>query len=298
MLAGASAGGLNGVLYAVAQRAGVGFDTMLDTWLEAGSAWGLLQTGDPSRYDAVMRGDGYFWPQLSHEILKIVDGRDPVSPLRADQVVVDLSATLLDAVDSSDRTTAEGRAQFRFVGGRDALDDRAVPPRYTDPLDARDLADIVRIAYAARSTSSFPFIFEPALIYSGRDPLAGAHGWASPRDPCEALDAPDMRMVFNAHREDAATHPFRVADGGILDNIPIDRALNAVRNMPADEHSNRAILYLDPSPKETAALFRRPTAYASSRPTLLRHAEDRRRFRTGVPHRHRHGARRCRLARR
>ena len=269
VLAGASAGGLNGVLYAVAQRAGVGFDTMLDTWLEAGSAWGLLQTGDPSRYDAVMRGDGYFWPQLSHEILKIVDGRDPVSPLRADQVVVDLSATLLDAVDSSDRTTAEGRAQFRFVGGRDALDDRAVPPRYTDPLDARDLADIVRIAYAARSTSSFPFIFEPALIYSGRDPLAGAHGWASPRDPCEALDAPDMRMVFNAHREDAATHPFRVADGGILDNIPIDRALNAVRNMPADEHSNRAILYLDPSPKESAALFRRPTAYASSRPTLL-----------------------------
>ncbi|WP_232496565.1 DUF3376 domain-containing protein [Agromyces humatus] len=270
VLAGASAGGLNGVLYAVAQRAGVGFDTMLDTWLEAGSAWGLLQTGDPSRFDAIMRGDGYFWPQLSHEILKIIDGRDPVSPLRADQVVVDLSATLLDAVDSSDRTTAEGRAQFRFVGGHDALDDRAVPPRYTDPLDARDLADIARIAYAARSTSSFPFIFEPALIYSGRDPLAGAHGWASPRDPCEALDAPDMRMVFNAHREDAATHPFRVADGGILDNIPIDRALNAVRNMPADEHSNRAILYLDPSPKETAALFRRPTAYASSRPTLLR----------------------------
>ena len=190
MLAGASAGGLNGVLYAVAQRAGVGFDTMLDTWLEAGSAWGLLQTGDPSRYDAVMRGDGYFWPQLSHEILKIIDGRDPVSPLRADQVVVDLSATLLDAVDSSDRTTAEGRAQFRFVGGRDALDDRAVPPRHTEPLDARDLADIARIAYAARSTSSFPFIFEPALIYSGRDPLAGAHGWASPRDPCQAPTHP------------------------------------------------------------------------------------------------------------
>ncbi|MCD2443802.1 patatin-like phospholipase family protein [Agromyces sp. SYSU K20354] len=270
VLAGASAGGLNGVLYAVAQRAGVGFDTMLDTWLRAGSAWGLLQTGEPSRFDAVMRGDGYFWPQLSHEILRIIEGRDPVSPLRCDQVVVDLSATLLDAVDSSDRTTAEGRAQFRFVGGRDPLPDRGVPPRFTDPLDAHDLADIARIAYAARSTSSFPFIFEPALIYSGREALASAHGWAQPRDASEALDAPDMRMVFNAHREDAATHPFRVADGGLLDNIPIDRALNAVRNMPADEHSNRAILYLDPSPKETAALFRRPTAYASSRPTLLR----------------------------
>ncbi|WP_162256622.1 DUF3376 domain-containing protein [Agromyces sp. Soil535] len=272
VLAGASAGGLNGVLYGVAQRAGVGFDTILSTWLTTGSAWGLLQTGKPHRFDSVARGDDYFWPEVSTAITRIIEQRSPGSPLRADQVVVDLSATLLDAVDSSDRTTAEGRAQFRFVGGRDELDDRAIPPRGTDELSARDFADIARIAYAARSTSSFPFVFEPALIYSGSHALATAHGWDAPRDPCLALDAPDMRMVFNAHRSDAATQPFRVADGGILDNIPIDRALNAVRNMPADEHSNRAILYLDPSPKETAGLFRRPTVYEEGRPTLLRDA--------------------------
>ena len=281
VLAGASAGGLNGVLYAVAQRAGVGFDTMIDTWLSSGAAWDLLQSGKPARFDAVMRGDNFFWPQLTTALTRLVEQRDADSPLRSEQVVVDLSATLLDAVDASDRTTAEGRAQFRFVGGRDPLDDRAVPPRYvggTTDLDASDYADIARIAYAAKTTSAFPFVFEPSLIYSGTSPLVGSNGWTPPRLAGATVDSPDMRMVFNAHRPDAATQPFRVADGGLLDNIPIDRALNAVRNMPADEHSNRAILYLDPSPKETAALFRRPTSYTEGRPTLVRDATAQREF--------------------
>lgn len=281
VLAGASAGGLNGVLYAVAQRAGVGFDTMIDTWLSSGAAWDLLQTGKPGRFDAVMRGDNFFWPQVTTALTRLVEQRDADSPLRSEQVVVDLSATLLDAVDASDRTTAEGRAQFRFVGGRDPLDDRAVPPRYvggSPDLDACDYADIARIAYAAKTTSAFPLIFEPSLIYSGTSPLVGSNGWTPPRLAGATVDSPDMRMVFNAHRPDAATQPFRVADGGLLDNIPIDRALNAVRNMPADEHSNRAILYLDPSPKETAALFRRPTSYTQGRPTLVRDGTAEREF--------------------
>ncbi|MFE6963541.1 DUF3376 domain-containing protein [Agromyces sp. NPDC057679] len=270
VLAGASAGGLNGVLYATSQRAGVGFDTILDTWLSTGSAWGLLQTGRPKAFDSVMRGDTYFWPEVATAIDTIARTKQSCEQLRARQVVIDLSATLIDAVDSSDRTTSEGRAQFRFVGD-DAdrgIDGRSVPDRRTG--DGRYAADVARIAYAARSTSSFPAMFEPALIYSGSNPLENEHGWEQPIQAggVRAIDTPDMRMVFNAHRADAISHPFRVVDGGLLDNIPIDRALNAVRDLPAEEHINRAIIYLDPSPKETDGLFRRPTAYESARPAL------------------------------
>ena len=270
VLAGASAGGLNGVLYGVAQRAGVGFGSILDTWISAGAAWGLLQTGAPAQFDAVARGDAYFWPEVANAISDMMKTRPSNSPLRAENLVVDLSATLIDAVDSSDRTAVEGRAQFRFVGDdADVIPDRAIPPaRVHDRPE--DGADIARISYAARSTSSFPFVFEPALIYSGSTSLAKAPGWEQRRDRTSGVDAPDMRMVFNAHRPDASTEPFRVVDGGLLDNIPIDRALNAVRNMPAMEHTNRAIVYLDPSPKEAAGLFRRPTAYDGARPTLQR----------------------------
>ncbi|GAA1802035.1 DUF3376 domain-containing protein [Agromyces neolithicus] len=271
VLAGASAGGLNGVLYGVAQRAGVGFGSILDTWISAGAAWGLLQTGSPAQFDAIGRGDGYFWPEVANAISTMIETRPETSPLRAENLVVDLSATLIDAVDSSDRTAVEGRAQFRFVGDdADAIRDRAIPPARKHDVP-EDGADIARIAYAARSTSSFPFVFEPALIYSGSTSLAKAPGWEQRRDRTSGIDAPDMRMVFNAHRPDASTEPFRVVDGGLLDNIPIDRALNAVRNMPAMEHTNRAIVYLDPSPKEAAGLFRRPTAYDGARPTLQRH---------------------------
>lgn len=285
VLAGASAGGLNAVLYATAQRAGVGFDTILQTWVDTGSAWGLLQTGSPTRYDSIMRGDTYFWPEVAKALDQIARRQPSCPEMRAEHVVVDLSATLIDAVDSSDRATSEGRAQFRFVGedarpgslsqNRRPVPDRDIPMYRGEESIADYERDIARIAYAARTTSSFPSIFEPALIYSGAHPLDTEHGWRRGDDRAteRAIDAPDMRMVFNAHRGDAATHPFRVVDGGLLDNIPIDRALNAVRNMPAQQHINRAIIYLDPSPKEVAALFRRPTAYEAARPALHRRGE-------------------------
>lgn len=267
VMAGASAGGLNAVLYGIAQRAGVGFDGILETWVQTGSAWGLLQTGEQPAFDSIMRGDDYFWPEVTRAIDQIVRRRAERSPLRSENVVVDLSATLIDAVDSSDSSAVEGRAQFRFVGeANPKVRGRGIPGDHTAD-DYRE--DVARIAYAARTTSSFPGIFEPALIYSGNEALSARDGWPGPRSgETGAIDSPDMRMVFNAHRPDAARHPFHVVDGGVLDNIPIDRALNAVRNLPASEHINRAILYLDPSPKEADGLFRRAAAYAGARPAL------------------------------
>ncbi|GAA1845136.1 DUF3376 domain-containing protein [Agromyces salentinus] len=270
VLAGASAGGLNAVMYAVAQRAGVGLEGILGTWLTTGSAWGLLQTGKPGAFDSVLRGDEYFWVELAEALERIATGHvrgdadggsPPTNPphpaLAAPHVVVDLSATLIDAKDTTERSTAEGHAHFRFVGtDHDDVEDRGIPGRGADP-EGRDIA-YARLAYAARSTSSFPGAFEPALIYSDSEPL-------KQRD---RSSPPDMRNVFSAHRQDGWSHPFRVVDGGVLDNIPIDRALRAVRNIPANEHVNRALVYLDPSPKESSRWRLRATEYKGPAPEL------------------------------
>ncbi|KQM83902.1 DUF3376 domain-containing protein [Agromyces sp. Leaf222] len=285
VLAGASAGGLNAVMYAVAQRAGVGLEGILGTWLETGAAWGLLQTGKPARFDSVLRGDEFFWVELVAALGRIAEGdvggtgddpsgdgvvgpnrgseaasavtSPPHAALEAPHVVVDLSATLIDAKDTTERSAAEGHAHFRFVGTEtDDVPHRDIPGKDVD-VDDRRLA-YARLAYAARSTSSFPGAFEPALIYSGDQPF----------DAARTSSPPDMRTVFSAHRKEGRSHPFRVVDGGVLDNIPIDRALRAVRNIPANEHVNRALVYLDPSPKESSRWLLRATAYTGPAPEL------------------------------
>jgi len=93
---------------------------------------------------------------------------------------------------------------------------------------------LARLAYAARSTSSVPGGFEPALISSV------ATGVSVPAD-----DRIDMSFAFHAHRTSDDV-PYRVIDGGLTDNIPIDRAFRAIRRMPSDVHSRRALLYLNP----------------------------------------------------
>lgn len=307
VLAGASAGGLNAVMYAVAQRAGVGLEGILGTWLETGAAWGLLQTGRPAKFDSVLRGDEFFWVELVDALGRIADGDvrgagradlargaemsakavrsappttdpkrrseakggreakaeppivtvPPHAALEAPHVVVDLSATLIDAKDTTERSAAEGHAHFRFVGTEtDEVPHRDIPGKDAEDDDRR-LA-YARLAYAARSTSSFPGAFEPALIYSGDQPF----------DAARTSSPPDMRNVFSAHRKEGRSHPFRVVDGGVLDNIPIDRALRAVRNIPANEHVNRALVYLDPSPKESSRWLLRATAYTGPAPEL------------------------------
>lgn len=273
VLAGASAGGLNAVMYAVAQRAGVGLEGILGTWLTTGAAWGLLQTGRTTAFDSVLRGDEYFWVELEAALERIAAGdvggaaggdaaasvasAPPHAALEAPHVVVDLSATLIDARDTTERSAAEGHAHFRFVGTHDDdVPHRDIPGKDADAADRR-LA-YARLAYAARSTSSFPGAFEPALIYSGDQPF----------DAARRSSPPDMRNVFSAHRREGRSHPFRVVDGGVLDNIPIDRALRAVRNIPANEHVNRALVYLDPSPKESSRWLLRATAYTGPAPEL------------------------------
>ena len=58
LLAGASAGGLNAVVYAVAQHAETGLERLLETWGRVGGFWGLLHPPGHAAILALMQGEG------------------------------------------------------------------------------------------------------------------------------------------------------------------------------------------------------------------------------------------------
>jgi len=248
VLAGASAGGLNAVTYAAAQRTGAAPDEMLHTWVAGAAIWRLLQRAGLRPILAPLRGDEYFARAMNDALTAYYDPHLTAGSAahRADRLVVDLSATILDREDGPDRGTREGRGHFRFVGAAHpdqpdktpaAEEDaelkergRAIPPFGSSGREE----SLARLAYAARSTSSIPGGFEPALVVS-----VATGAMPAPHDRI------DMSFAFHAHRTGPDV-PFRIIDGGLTDNIPIDRAYRAIRNMPSTVHSRRALIYLNP----------------------------------------------------
>jgi Protein of unknown function (DUF3376)/Patatin-like phospholipase len=264
VLAGASAGGLNSVLYSVAQRVGTKLDGVLNVWVKYGAFMGLMQKNGWHGINAPLNGDGYFAPGVRQALLTLRSTPgDQVASHRAKHVVVDLSASVIDTEDAQDRTSSGGRGEFHFVGADPALGELALLKQrgrgIPGPGDYNTVEqDLARLAYSARSTSSLPGGFEPALIYSSFDPAAGT----------DNPDRIDYSFAFHLQREDFGS-PYRVIDGGVTDNMPIDRAFLAIRGIPSEVYSDRAIIYLDPAPP-SRPLIRTPRTYpgASASPLL------------------------------
>ncbi|HZA11884.1 patatin-like phospholipase family protein, partial [Mycobacterium sp.] len=243
ILAGASAGGLNAVLYGLAQTAGtVMDDTVRRTWVECGAIWDLLQKPGFSRVTSILQGDGRFFTVVRTALGKIANPdsaegkwKPLVNPdARTDRVAVELAATLLDDIHNPHR---DNRARFSFVKnpGDLASNYTTIPGGH----DTRQSAGIAldRMALAARSTSSFPGAFEPADIYSTAEDTPGT-----------GLDVDMARAFLYARSNAKSDKPFNVIDGGVFDNIPIDRAIRCIQRAPASMPSKRWLIYLDPEP--------------------------------------------------
>lgn len=240
LLAGASAGGLNAVVYAVAQRAGTVPDRLIETWADVGGFWGLLHPPGSRGIVALMQGEGHFRPEVLQALNTTYATTERHPDLVAEYTSVDLSATVIDGDDEYEEDANEGRGHFRFVGSDDHLLDNRIPRR-DDELDETreldDMASLERLALAARSTSSLAGGFEPALI----DSWNGRAG-----DPATAAER-GMRFAFAAHREQSGT-PYRIVDGAVFDNVPIERALRSARTRVSRRRADRIMLFLDPEP--------------------------------------------------
>ncbi|WP_420752195.1 patatin-like protein [Rhodococcus sp. O3] len=237
VIAGTSAGGLNGVLLGWHLARGAGFgDDVRDMWLRLGDLGDLARRPLWNGHESLLRGDDYFFPQV-RKALEQLDG-DGVPCAQANHPLrLLVTATRLrprnDAVfpGAGPRLGAtESRSFFRFrYQGRS---------RELQGFD--DFGDAEQMAYVARTTSSFPGAFEPATV----NPYPK-------KSLTRETGAPNVHGISSETRT-CATNPeesnLELIDGGVLDNVPLTWAVRAVAGMPADQAVNRWLLYLQPDP--------------------------------------------------
>ncbi len=250
VVAGTSAGGINGVYLAKGLAHNRSQDSLRDLWFERGDIDQLLNA--PRRLPRWLR---LIWVAL---------GALWRSPLRGDG----MSRWLYDALagmDDGGSTPAEvttlmpeGHLLELFVTVTDFYGyDRQVPI-YQPPLvhDSRhrhvlgfsyeeglqdDLSERGNggLAFAARTTSCFPGVFPPVS-------LAGFARYLEGRN----ADLSGLERRFFRLYELAGAQPRDTwfVDGGVLDNKPFGHAIEAIRQRPADLEVDRRLLYLEPSP--------------------------------------------------
>jgi patatin-related protein len=232
VIAGSSAGGLNGAFLALAGAHGTSLAGLAELWIDKGALGRLLRQpteGDPV---SLLRGDDYFLPELRDAFAKLwPTTTGTLRPAVTHPVHLTMTTTLVAGdvrVFTDDYGTRIQEVVHRgtFTFRRDRRTDPAATdgPR-ADPFATSGV--IEQLALAARSTASFPFAFEPSWV-----PIGSA---------TDRLH-PDMADPANF-----STSGW-VLDGGVLVNRPVAQALRIVFDQPADRQVRRALLYVDPHP--------------------------------------------------
>ena len=231
VIAGTSAGGLNGVLLATAIARGASLADLKQLWLESGqmSAEALFR---PQRQGvlSLMNGD-FFHDQITGALQKMAPtahGRD-VSLIVTSTALGPSSRPVRDS-DGEYFSEADHRRRFHFSrhGSR---------PRYVQtgngyglqdgpPVD--DLADDEPLATAGRASASFPVAFAPVRETSLLRERRVWPDWATG-------DTPDW-----------------LADGGILDNSPFDPVLESIQRKSVTGPWQRTVCFVVPSGDEAA----------------------------------------------
>jgi len=223
VMTGASAGGLNAVLMAQAIRSNTPFSTFLPLWQEHADIDKLIKPPlDATKEDprAILRGR-YFLDALREALDK------PIDPASIDQhLAVFASATLVvaDPVEFRDvpgAPIAENRSDAYFQITRRGSAEKGLDGFTPSKLV---MGNVDALARVGRATSSLPGLFEPVSFehstFGSR--LVGAF------------------TKMRSHVE--------IMDGGVVDNVPISRAIRAIANSPADRRVRRVLLYLHPDP--------------------------------------------------
>ncbi|WP_375270685.1 patatin-like protein [Sphingomonas sp.] len=279
IVAGASAGGINGIFLAQAIAAGQSLDPLTDLWLDGADVERLIDAdaAPASRFSKV-----WALPIAWMAAGRSADQLDALDEPTREEVRAKMShfirsrwfeppfsgagftAMLLDAFDAmataprGPRLLPPGQPLDLFVtvtdftGHPERLELHS-PPEVTETehrlvfpftdhgASCDTLADAAELTFAARATSSFPGAFPP-LTVAELDRVIETRGadWPS-RDAF-------LRRVLP--RQSAANTIDKTAliDGSVLANAPFRPAIDALRNRPARREIDRRFVYIDPSP--------------------------------------------------
>jgi patatin-related protein len=257
VIAGASAGGVNGALLATAIARRGGVEHLRKLWIHKGAFTDMMRDPFDRDIPSLLKGDDYFLDELYHALQA---GEDAAPDQRSEEASVhlELTASVLQGTDTglADDFGAvipdvSHRGRFTFCHNEDR-DDWARAP---GDGKGEDLA-LRRLALAARSSASFPLAFEPSFCPVGEE----GHGFTRRRRGAPEHRWPDMA----AH----ASFPQSsyVVDGGALVNKPFKPALDAIYTQPAGGQVRRVLLYVCPDPGRRQSC---PPESQQDRPTLV-----------------------------
>jgi patatin-related protein len=264
VMAGTSAGGLNAVLLSCALLYDMPFDARVrDLWLRVADILRLCRPADDRDPQSLLQGDAVFYQDLMGNLRTLL--KDKLEPRQSDheqrrleqvrrsRVDLILTCTLLQPAPEDFHQPigdpikdARSRAYFRFRNLEQGEVSDFDPPGEGTGARGDPWEPVRRLAYAGRSTSSYPGAFEPATI------------WAAPNDDRpETPDGgePHPRNMHGVFSESVARRPTseeavpaHVIDGGVLDNIPIAWAIRSIAAARANRPVDRWLLYLQPVP--------------------------------------------------
>lgn len=224
IIAGTSAGGLNGALLAAAMTHDKELSSLKDLWLQKATLLKLFRSPFGPDAPSLMKGDQYFLGELEAAFTEM-DSRPPTWSVSEMPLQLIMTTTLLNGVPSTFTDDfglvlpdVSHQGEFTFV---------------RDPETLRDdftKADVVRrLALGARSSASFPGAFEASFVPVGKE---------TQKPPRSDMDG---SVSFQKSRW--------VVDGGVLVNKPIRPVIREMFAQRAREKRVRRVLaYIVPDP--------------------------------------------------
>ncbi|UVO49297.1 patatin-like protein [Sphingomonas sp. SUN019] len=279
IVAGASAGGINGIFLAQAIGAGQSLDPLTDLWLERADVEALIdETAAPSSRFSKAWALPLAWMAAGRSADKL----EELDPTTRDEVRAKLShfvrsrwfeppfggpgftGMLLDAFDAmakaprGPRLLPPGQPLDLFVTVTDFTGHPEPLTLHSPPevmetehrlvfafsdhgVPGDSFAPAPELAFAARATSSFPGAFPPFTV-------AELDGVLKIRKRDWPTRAGFLERILPRQAAANTAESAVLIDGSVLANAPFRPAIDALRERPARRQVDRRFVYVDPAP--------------------------------------------------
>ncbi len=282
VIAGASAGGINGVILARALAHDLNIDPLRDFWLKHSDVAELM----PPHIKAGPWTKWYFRPfvwmfmwrfredlgdnrELKQKLSMFLRSRwfrPPFDGYNLTKVLYDGFSRMGDPVKPGSSLVPAGLQLDLFVTVTDFYGYATDTPIHDPPViqdhehrqmlrlsyrhwpmgvetSSFDRENLPALVFASRATSSFPGAFPP-MRFAEIDRLLAERrlSWRTRVDFLYRNFRP--YLLANTNPADAS-----FIDGSVLNNKPFAKAIEAIRGRPAYRHVDRRLLYIDPHPK-------------------------------------------------
>jgi len=280
IIAGASAGGINGTMLARALSHDLRIGKLRDLWLDNADVTELLAPEAKANRWSKWFLRPVFWAAGAARVKAVRDRevreklslfmrsrwfKPPLDGPRMARLMYDAATVMGEPETPTASLLPSGQGLDLFVTVTDFYGSQHELPIHDPPIiydrehghllrfkyrrsasgevdSDFDFVNAPALAFAARATSSFPGAFPPAQVVE-MDRLMAELGVEWPRR--DAFLRSNFEHYILAGR-DPATAPF--IDGSVLNNRPFREAIMAIRGRPAFRQVDRRVVYIDPDP--------------------------------------------------